>query len=85
MHQLPKMSPIPPRHSIQSLKLMGIVSRLQQIMVNENITPAELVGCAEVVRDNAVKYYEISHPEPVTFTPAKGPEIPRYAPPPRYR
>ncbi|EPC6573780.1 meiotically up-regulated 80 protein [Escherichia coli] len=32
--------------------MMAIVHRLQQIMVNENLTPDELVGCAEIVGDN---------------------------------
>ncbi|WP_432212109.1 meiotically up-regulated 80 protein [Escherichia coli] len=32
--------------------MMAIVHRLQQIMVNENLTPDELVGGAEIVRDN---------------------------------
>ncbi|WP_374100092.1 hypothetical protein [Escherichia coli] len=41
-----------PQHNSKSAKLMAIVQRLQQIMVNENLTPDELVGCAEIVRDN---------------------------------
>ena len=58
-----------PQHKNNSIKLMGIVHRLQQIMVNENLTPAELVGCAEVVRDNYGKLDDISRPT-------------HYAPPP---
>lgn len=38
---------------------MAIVHRLQQIMVNENLTPDELVGCAEIVRDNYVRFNNI--------------------------
>ncbi|ECG5931792.1 meiotically up-regulated 80 protein [Salmonella enterica] len=49
---------------------MAIVHRLQTIMVNENLTPAELVGCAEIVRDNYGKLDNISRPA-------------HYAPPPR--
>ncbi|EHP6305422.1 meiotically up-regulated 80 protein [Escherichia coli] len=49
---------------------MAIVHRLQQIMVNENLTPAELVGCAEIVRDNYGKLDSISKPT-------------HYSPPPR--
>lgn len=30
-----------PQHKNNNIKLMGIVHRLQQIMVNENLTPAE--------------------------------------------
>lgn len=61
-----------PQHKNNSIKLMGIVHRLQQIMVNENLTPAELVGCAEIVRDNYGKLDNISRPT-------------QYAPPPRRR
>ncbi|EEY5975647.1 hypothetical protein FJ881_23235 [Escherichia albertii] len=39
-------------YNTKSVRLMAIVHRLQQIMVNENLTPDELVGCAEIVRDN---------------------------------
>lgn len=38
---------------------MAIVHRLQQIMVNENLTPDELVGCAEIVRDNYGRFNHI--------------------------
>ena len=37
---------------MERAQLMAIVQRLQRIMVNENLTPDELVGCAEIVRDN---------------------------------
>ncbi|MBG6244014.1 hypothetical protein CS369_02750 [Candidatus Symbiopectobacterium sp. 'North America'] len=33
------------------MKIMGISSLLQTIMLNENLTPGELVGCAESVRN----------------------------------
>ncbi|WP_233971705.1 ClpX C4-type zinc finger protein [Pectobacterium versatile] len=39
-----------PKYTKNDLKLMGISSRLQALMVNENITACELVGCAESVR-----------------------------------
>lgn len=59
-----------PQHKTKNIKLMAIVHRLQKIMVNENLTPAELVGCAEIVRDNYDKLDNISRPT-------------QYAPPPR--
>ncbi|ECD3194708.1 hypothetical protein EZV83_12595 [Salmonella enterica subsp. enterica serovar Typhimurium] len=65
-----------PQHQTKNIKLMAIVHRLQQIMVNENLTPAELVGCAEIVRDNYCRLYDISNPKIETFTPARGPIIP---------
>ncbi len=40
-----------PKYSARELKLMGVSSRLQSIMINENLTPSELVGCAESVRN----------------------------------
>lgn len=49
MHRIPGEIP---QHNTKNIKLMAIVHRLQQIMVNENLTPDELVGCAEIVRDN---------------------------------
>ena len=67
MHRLPGEIP---QHKTKSIKLMAIVHRLQQIMVNENLTPAELVGCAEIVRDNSGTLDSISKP---TY----------YSPPPR--
>ncbi|EEQ7576585.1 hypothetical protein M4U82_003518 [Escherichia coli] len=51
MHRIPGEIP---HHKTKNIKLMAIVHRLQQIMVNENLTPDELVGCAEIVRDNYV-------------------------------
>lgn len=65
-----------PQHRIKNLKLMAIVHRLQQIMVNENLTHSELVGCAEIVRDNYGKLCDISSPQNGPFTPARGPIIP---------
>lgn len=59
----------------KNIKLMAIVHRLQQIMVNENLTPSELVGCAEVVMDNYGKLCDISRPQNGPFTPARGPII----------
>ena len=56
MHRIPGEIP---QHNTKNIKLMAIVHRLQQIMVNENLTPAELVGCAEIVRDNDVRFNDI--------------------------
>lgn len=67
MHRLPGEIP---QHKTKNIKLMAIVHRLQTIMVNENLTPAELVGCAEIVRDNYGKLDDISRPT-------------HYSPPPR--
>lgn len=50
---------------------MAIVQRLQRIMVNENLTPDELVGCVEIVRDNYGRFNDIGQS--------------RVAPPPRRR
>ncbi|EIP1027797.1 hypothetical protein LRQ97_001530 [Escherichia coli] len=49
MHRIPGEIP---QHKTKNIQLMAIVHRLQQIMVNENLTPDELVGCAQIVRDN---------------------------------
>ncbi|WP_373999755.1 hypothetical protein ACETOX_14820 [Edwardsiella piscicida] len=75
------MRQVPPLHSRKSLRLMAIVKRLQQIMVNENLTPSELVGCAEIVRDNYGRIHDISNPKIEAFIPARGPIVP----PPRRR
>ena len=56
MHRIPGEIP---QHNTKNIKLMAIVNRLQQIMVNENLTPDELVGCAEIVRDNYVRFNDI--------------------------
>ena len=56
MHRIPGEIP---HHKTKNIKLMAIVHRLQQIMVNENLTPDELVGCAEIVRDNYVRFNDI--------------------------
>lgn len=66
----------PPVHTTKSIKLMAVVHRLQQIMINENLTPDELVGCAGIVRDNHRKYSDISNLKIEVFAPAKGPKIP---------
>ena len=47
MHRIPGEIP---HHKTKNIKLMAIVQRLQRIMVNENLTPDEAVGCAEIVR-----------------------------------
>lgn len=44
--------PEPDHHSDRAKKLAGITSRLQNVMLSENITANELVGCARVVRKN---------------------------------
>lgn len=68
MHRLPGEIP---QHKIKSIKLMAIVHRLQTIMVNENLTPAELVGCAEIVRDNYDKLNDISRPTQYASPPCR--------------
>lgn len=68
MHRLPSEIP---QHEIKSIKLMAIVHRLQTIMVNENLTPTELVGCAEIVRDNYDKLSAISRPTQYTPPPCR--------------
>lgn len=70
-----------PQHQTKNIKLLAIVHRLQQIMVNENLTPAELVGCAEIVRDSYGKCLDISNPKIEVFAPARFP----ITPPPRRR
>ncbi|CAI0719136.1 ATP-dependent Clp protease ATP-binding subunit ClpX [Serratia liquefaciens] len=52
-HRIPE----PDHHSDNAKKLAGITSRLQNIMLVENITANELVGCARIVRKNH-EYYE---------------------------
>lgn len=42
----------PPQHGGKTLKLLAIIHRLQAIMINENISPEELVTCAEAVKNN---------------------------------
>ncbi|WP_112794544.1 hypothetical protein [Escherichia coli] len=56
MHRIPGEIP---RHKTKNIKLMAIVQRLQRIMVNENLTPDELVGYAEIVRDNYGRFNHI--------------------------
>lgn len=65
-----------PQHQTKKIKLMAIVHRLQQIMVNENLIPAELVGCAEIVRDNYGRLYDISNPKIEAFRPPNMPKSP---------
>lgn len=65
-----------PQHKNENIKLMAVVHRLQQIMINENLTPAELVGCAEIVRDSYGKCLDISNPKIEVFAPARSPIIP---------
>lgn len=68
------MMPAPPVYTTKSIKLMAVVHRLQQIMINENLTPDELVGCAGVVRDNHLKYNDISsHKSVVIQSPPRRP------------
>ncbi|EEW8188871.1 hypothetical protein ACRZTF_004342 [Escherichia coli] len=66
MHRIPGEIPL---HNTKNIKLMAIVHRLQQIMVNENLTPDELVGCAEIVRDNYGRFNDISRPKVKTYQP----------------
>ncbi|WP_257027968.1 hypothetical protein [Enterobacter hormaechei] len=65
-----------PQHKTKNIKLMAVVHRLKQIMINEKLTPAELVGCAEIVRDSYAKCLDISNPKIEVFAPARGPIIP---------
>lgn len=67
MHRIPGEIP---QHKTKNIKLMAIVHRLQQIMVNENLTPDELVGCAEMVRDNYRRFNDISRQKIEVFRPA---------------
>lgn len=64
-----RLMPPPPVHTSTSIKLMAVVHRLQQIMINENLTPDELVGCASIVRDNHRKYNDISSQKSVVIQP----------------
>ena len=74
----------PPRHTTKSVKLMAIVHRLQQIMINENLTPDELVGCAEIVRSNYGRIAGFSTPKQTECRPVNAPfAVPNPAPPPR--
>jgi hypothetical protein len=47
-------------HTDDAKKLAGITSRLQNIMLTENITANELVGCARIVRRNHEHYENMS-------------------------
>lgn len=76
MHKPPRETP---RHKNQNIKLMAVVHRLQRLMINENLTPDELVGCAQIVRDNYGRLNDMIRPDP--FPPASAPKIPRWNPP----
>lgn len=39
-----------PNHNNRTLKLSGIIARLQSIMYTENLTSNELVQCSRIVR-----------------------------------
>lgn len=44
-------SPHPrPQHKTHTIKLLAITHRLQMLMINENLTPTELVSCANAVK-----------------------------------
>lgn len=73
MHRIPGEIP---HHKTKNIKLMAIVQRLQRIMVNENLTPDELVGCAEIVRDNYRRFNDISRQKIETSRPANMPKKP---------
>ncbi|HFL4321541.1 hypothetical protein ACDJ06_18205 [Escherichia coli] len=73
MHRIPGEIP---HHKTKNIKLMAIVHRLQQIMVNENLTPDELVGCAEIIRDNYRRLNDISRQQVEIFRPANMPKQP---------
>ena len=57
MHKLHRPAPEYPRYTNRQVKMAGIIQRLQQIMINENLSGDELVSCAEVVRDNHQRIY----------------------------
>ena len=59
MHKPPRETP---QHKNKSIKLMAVVHRLQRLMVNENLTPDELVGCAQIVRDNYGRLNDMIQP-----------------------
>lgn len=48
------MMPMPPKpipsHKTRTIKLLAISARLQTLMINEGITPDELVACAKSVK-----------------------------------
>lgn len=73
MHRIPGEIP---HHKTKNIKLMAIVQRLQRIMVNENLTPDELVGCAEIVRDNCRRFNDISRQKIEISRPANMPKQP---------
>lgn len=73
MHRIPGEIP---HHKTKNIKLMAIVQRLQRIMVNENLTPDELVGCAEIVRDNYRRFNDISRQKIETSRSANMPKQP---------
>jgi len=57
---------------------MAVVNRLQQIMLNENLSPEELVGCAEIVKDNYDRFCSIDNQKTGVIKASKMPN-----PPPR--
>lgn len=61
-----------PQHKNENIKLMAVVHRLQQIMINENLTPDELVGCAEIVRSNYGYIAGFSTPKQTNYRPVSG-------------
>lgn len=50
MHKLRYPLPEMPKYTKQQIKMTGIIHRLQQIMINENLSGDELVECAIIVR-----------------------------------
>lgn len=56
MHQLTREIPT---FTLRQMKLAGVIQRLQTIMINENLTPDELVSCAEAVKDNHRRIYSV--------------------------
>lgn len=49
MHNPNRPFPVP-KHKGKTLILLGITHRLQTMMINENISPEELVACAHAVK-----------------------------------
>lgn len=64
--------PQPPRpmpsHKGRTIKLLGISHRLQQIMINEDISPDELVACANSVKSG---YESVNKPRDAFLPPPK--------------
>lgn len=52
MHHLRRPAPECPKYTNKQIKMAGVIHRLQQIMIAENLSGDELVVCAQVVSEN---------------------------------